>query len=160
MVNLLNTDTMKNLSPFLIFAILICIGCKDDDTPVVDPVKERLELLAKTWEPNTGSAVTVDGIDVSSEFAGFTLTFTDSFSYSTTNVGPNFTDVWPDSGIWSFAINSDGSSNINVIERDGISITINSINTSSLRFSFDFLTASASGNAGIDGSYVFDLGSK
>jgi len=148
---------MKNVLIIFLFTILTCLGCKDDDTPVVDPIQERIELLAKTWVPNTGSAVTVDGIDVSSEFNGFTLTFTESFGYLTTNVGPNFTDVWPASGTWSFAINSDGSSNINMIERDGISITINSINASSLRISFVFLTARASGNAGIEGSYVFDL---
>jgi len=64
---------MKNVLIIFLFTILTCLGCKDDDTPVVDPIQERIELLAKTWVPNTGSAVTVDGIDVSSEFNGFTF---------------------------------------------------------------------------------------
>ena len=151
---------MKNLYMIFLFGMLVCMGCSDSDTPAVDPVQVRLELLAKTWVPGTGATITVNGIDVSSEFAGFTLTFTDSFGYSTTNVGPNFTDVWPASGTWAFGANTDGSSNVNVIERDGISITISSINASSLNITFDYLNARAAGSTGIDGSYVFNLTSQ
>ncbi len=145
---------MKNI--IFLFGLLIFLGCKDSD-PGIDPVQARLELLAKTWVPGSGTAVSVNSIDVSSEFASFTLTFTDSFGYSTANVGPNFTDVWPPTGTWVFETNADGSSNVNVIVRDGIIITISSINASSLNITFDYLNARAAGTLGIDGSYVFNM---
>src|SRR5690242_6333678 len=99
-------------------------GGGDDPTPPAPTATETNTqfLSSGTWKM---SSVKVDGIDQSSLFKGFTLSFTSS-SYSTTNGTP----VWPASGTWSFT-NSDATT---VTRNDGVVITITSISTSNFVF--------------------------
>lgn len=152
------------LITLFLFALILQSGCKKSNGGDPDPdptINERLELLSKTWrvDPKFGS-VTLDGIDITSQFTAFTLTITTAFNYSTSNGSAAF-DVWALSGSWSFAINADGSQNDNIIIRDdGIEIKIVSISETGLTFSFTYLTASnqqANQNDNNEGNYIFVL---
>lgn len=82
------------------FALLLssCKGGKDPEPSVGD--KAISNLIASPWKV---VSVTVDGIDKTSLFTGFTITFTKSSAntggYSTVNGGV----LWPASGQWTIA---------------------------------------------------------
>jgi len=83
---------MKKLSLILLVSL---ISCNDED------FTSDLVLLAKNWQL---SSVALDSNDVSSGWAGFTLNFTTSFDYGTTN--SPYTEIWPVSGTWEFSTGS------------------------------------------------------
>ena len=83
---------MKKLPLILLISL---VSCNDDD------FTSDLVLLAKNWQLST---VTVDSNDITSDWAGFTLNFTTSFDYSTTNSA--YTEIWPVSGSWEFSTGS------------------------------------------------------
>ena len=130
--------TMKKASKF-VFRLVLAIAasafilqassCKDDDPQnPEDPEKTAQEKAAEilttgSWEPQ---AITREGVDVSAEYAGFSVTFTGS-NYTTTNGG----SAWPASGTWAF----DGTSATRII-RDGSVIIETSISEGSLVMAF------------------------
>ncbi|GAB3660494.1 hypothetical protein GCM10028791_34480 [Echinicola sediminis] len=103
---------MKNLSIFyfaiLAFTVLFSCSSKEDPTPSKTPEQIATEKISgesnKTWTVSGGS-VSHKGIDVTSEWTGFEITFSGSNgskSYATANNNRLFDD----SGSWSFAGNN------------------------------------------------------
>jgi hypothetical protein len=88
----------KKLSPhtffMLLFLVSLFIACHKKGN---DPVSEETltNLISAPWRINK---VTVDGVDQSTSFTGFTLAFTNNHSYTTTHGGL----LWPATGEWSF----------------------------------------------------------
>jgi len=132
---------MKKASKF-VFRLMLAItvasfvfqasSCGGDENPTPDPDPDptptpqeiATEILTTgTWEPQ---AITREGIDVSAEYAEFTVKFTGS-NYTTTNGG----SAWPASGTWAF----DGTSATRII-RDGSVIIETSISEGSLVMAF------------------------
>ena len=157
------------LLPFIL--LLIISGCKKKKEPspesggLTQAEKDQIALLSQTWTMSSKqSMVTLDGQDISSQFPNFTLTVTSDFRHSTTGRSTTFS-VWPASGTWEFAKNSDGTSDISrIIRSDGIEVSIDLVNSTSIILSFSYLTASASLDGsnsgrleGIEGSYIFSL---
>jgi hypothetical protein len=96
-------------------------ACDGDDGP--SAVEKQMKLLAGTW---TMSSVTVDGVDQSSIFDGFKLTFTDTpATYEPVNGGK----VWATGG--SFRFNNNDATDF-IRSNDGVVVTITSITENSL----------------------------
>jgi len=147
----------KNYVQYYLLAILfslVIISCGDDDgstpTPTpTDPLDTQANLLNGNWKVKDANSVTKDGsiVDV---FTTMTLNLSGGTksggNYTTSHTEDSGTEVWPNSGSWTFQ-NSDKSK---VIRNDGIVISL-SVTETTLRTSFTV-------SGGIkDGNWVFDF---
>ena len=146
---------MINYLQYYLLAILfslVIISCGDDDgsTPTpTDPLDAQATLLNGNWKVKDANSVTKDGtiVDV---FTTMTLNLSGGTksggNYSTSHTEDSGTEVWPNSGTWTFQ-NSDKSK---VIRNDGVVISL-SVTETTLRTSFTV-------SGGIkDGNWVFDF---
>ena len=140
------------LSIVLLFAMTI-IGCNNDsgDEEQPDPLTEQLIALmneGSLWRLSS-LGVEKDGLDVTSQFDGFTLTIGNK-TFSTTN---SLDSAWPSSGTWDF---DNGNAN-RIIRSDGVLIFLTlSGNTLTLTFTTTG-TNIGERRAGIAGEYRFHL---
>ena len=147
----------RNYLQYYFLAILfslVIISCGDDDgstpTPTpTDPLDAQATLLNGNWKVKDANSVTKDGtiVDV---FTTMTLNLSGGTksggNYSTSHTEDSGTEVWPNSGTWTFQ-NSDKSK---VIRNDGVVISL-SVTETTLRTSFTV-------SGGIkDGNWVFDF---
>ena len=143
--------SIKNLLILLISILIISCGDEDDgSTPTpTDPLDAQATLLNGNWKVKDANSVTKDGsiVDV---FTTMTLNLSGGTksggNYSTSHTEDSGTEVWPNSGTWTFQ-NSDKSK---VIRNDGVVISL-SVTETTLRTSFTV-------SGGIkDGNWVFDF---
>ena len=144
--------SIKNL--LILFISILIISCGDDDgstpTPTpTDPLDAQATLLNGNWKVKDANSVTKDGtiVDV---FTTMTLNLSGGTksggNYSASHTEDSGTEVWPNSGTWTFQ-NSDKSK---VIRNDGVVISL-SVTETTLRTSFTV-------SGGIkDGNWVFDF---
>lgn len=142
---------MKNfiykITCLLVF-IMTVIACGNDGAPD-EPSQQELtfENLAGQWGlPITGGIV-VDGVDLSLNYEGFNLSFTDG-GYNTSNAGTLFQAT----GTWEWA---NESTTTQISLDDGKSINIQNLSTTEFVFSFTHTTGGVS--SGTNGSYVVTL---
>ena len=150
---------MKNVKSLekllLIFLIsLISFSCNDDDdstpTPTPDdPLDTQASLLNGTWKVKDSNSVTKDGsiVDV---YTTMSLTISggtkDGGNFTTDHNEDSGTEVWPNSGTWTF---QNGDQN-KLLRNDGAVMSI-SVTENTLRTSFTV-------SGGIkDGNWVFDF---
>ena len=150
---------MKNVKSLekllLIFLIsLVSFSCNDDDdstpTPTPDdPLDVQATLLNGTWKVKDSNSVTKDGtiVDV---FTTMSLTITggtkDGGNFTTDHNEDSGTEVWPNSGTWTF---QNGDKN-KLLRNDGVVMSI-SVTENTLRTSFTV-------SGGIkDGNWVLDF---
>ena len=150
---------MKNVKSLekllLIFLIsLVSFSCNDDDdstpTPTPDdPLDAQATLLNATWKVKDSNSVTKDGtiVDV---FTTMSLTITggtkDGGNFTTDHNEDSGTEVWPNSGTWTF---QNGDKN-KLLRNDGVVMSI-SVTENTLRTSFTV-------SGGIkDGNWVLDF---
>jgi len=138
---------MKINTTFLIAIMAICIACGGDHN---EPSEEDIFMskLCQTWNTN---AVTVDGLDVTNDFAGMTITFDADNHYTTTHAVP---PIWPASG--TFTLQKSGSA-YEITRDDGTGITILELTDKSITFSFQYTHAGARIN-NVSGKYQFVMG--
>ena len=139
----------------MFFIILSCdeTGDADPDTPdpvdEVDPLDTQAALFNGVWTVKDANSVTKDGTIVN-VFTTMKLTVSggtkDGGSYSTDHSEESGTEVWPNSGTWTFQ-NDDKAK---ILRSDGVSVSI-SLTENSLRASF-----TVSGGVK-DGNWVFDF---
>ncbi len=148
--------TVKSLEKLLlIFLIsLVSFSCNDDDdstpTPTPDdPLDVQASLLNGTWKVKDSNSVTKDGtiVDV---FTTMSLTITggtkDGGNFTTDHNEDSGTEVWPNSGTWTF---QNGDKN-KLLRNDGVVMSI-SVTENTLRTSFTV-------SGGIkDGNWVLDF---
>ena len=157
---ILNYLLMKNINLLkkllLVFLIsFISISCGDDDggstpTPTpTDPLDAQAALLNGNWKVKDSNSVTKDGtiVDV---FTTMTLNISggskDGGNFSTSHNEDSGTEVWPNSGSWTF---QNGDKN-KLQRNDGVVMSI-SVTETTLRTSFTV-------SGGIkDGNWVFDF---
>ena len=135
---------------------LLLISCGEDgdggDTPSptpTDPLDAQAALLNGNWKVKDANSVTKDGtiVDV---FTTMTLNISggtkDGGNYSTSHNEDSGTEVWPNSGSWTFQ----GGDKNKLQRNDGVVMSI-SVTESTLRTSFTV-------SGGIkDGNWVFDF---
>ncbi len=146
----------------LICLALLLVSCGGDDGPKT-PEEEQLEKLAGvTWGdqnasggggstvPAPAGTVIVDGQDVSANFIGFSLSFTDG-QYNTTGAE----DLFSATGTWAW-VDEDAQQ---LLLDDGKQITILELTETIFRFSFIFNATGGEANSaeGISGSYIITL---
>ena len=142
---------LRNFLNFILFYLLLVIGCNSvDDQPglqVDDPLDLQANLLNGTWILKDQSSAVKDG-SVVSDFKDLTLTFSngnkDGGSYATTNSID--ADVWSNSGTWQFQ-NGDRSK---LLRSDNVVMSI-SVTQTTLRTSFTVTGGLKEGN------WVFDF---
>ena len=124
------------------FSLLGCGGKSDPDPET--PQKKAFEYLSGSWKISGGS-IKVDGKDESTQYPGFSLSFTET-GYNSSNAGKLFKA----SGTWKWKdVKTDKLITLGTKE-----ITITELTKSKLVFTFTFAGAGA---AGIPGSYVVTL---
>ena len=142
-----------------IFAIVFLFACSQliscggggGDDPIPEKTKAEevtAKLTASQWK--VGS-VTVDGVDQSSLFKNFNITFS-STNFTTTNGGV----VWPASSNWSFTdTNATGFS-----RSDGITVQLQEITDTSLKMSMAWSknTLGPGRIESVKGQHVFTMG--
>ena len=146
---------MKYLKKILILLIpVLMISCGDDDdstpTPTPDdPLDTQASLLNGTWKVKDSNSVTKDGtiVDV---FTTMSLTISggtkDGGNFTTDHNEDSGTEVWPNSGTWTF---QNGDQN-KLLRNDGAVMSI-SVTENTLRTSFTV-------SGGIkDGNWAFDF---
>ena len=135
---------------------LLLISCGEDGdgggtpTPApTDPLDAQAALLNGNWKVKDANSVTKDGtiVDV---FTTMTLNISggtkDGGNYSTSHNEDSGTEVWPNSGSWTFQ----GGDKNKLQRNDGVVMSI-SVTESTLRTSFTV-------SGGIkDGNWVFDF---
>ena len=149
---------IRKVSFLLIFSFLtlFSISCGDDGdggggvTPTpTDPLDAQAALLNGSWKVKDANSVTKDGsiVDV---FTTMTLNISggtkDGGNYSTGHSEQNGTEVWPNSGSWTFQ----GGDKNKLQRSDGVVMSI-SVTESTLTTSFTV-------SGGIkDGNWVFNF---
>lgn len=142
----------------LMMGILLVAGCKKKDDP--GPSAEELQKTAmtKTWTITSARL----GTESITDLSGLTLTIDGSLNYTTNSTSvsrqPN---PWPTGGTFAFGENSDGTTNVNQVVRDGeVTMTISvSADGGSMTLDFTFDDDTQRGSNGkseaVDGSWLF-----
>ena len=128
------------------FSLLRCGG---DDGPPPEPAQQKaFKMLKGTWKISGGS-IKVGGVDESTQYPGFSLSFTEK-NYTSSNGGKLFSE----NGSWSWKDKDpEKAKNITL---DGKEITITELTASKLVFTFTF-SSGGSVAAGISGNYTVTL---
>lgn len=117
---------------FLLFFIISCGNNKQPDLELTDPLDIQANLLNGKWILKNETSATRDG-SVVSDFKNLTLSFSGSSNsggtYSTSNSIDS--DVWPNSGTWSFQNNEKSK----LLRNDNVLMNI-SVTQTTLRISF------------------------
>ena len=135
------------VSIIMFFSVLAC-GSVD---PSADEAKVlAFENLSGNWTFGTDGSISVDGQDVSLNFEGLALSFTDG-GYGTTNAGQLFAA----SGTWEWGDSEARTVNLD----DGKIITISTLTTTRFVFTFSVFADRPVVNSGnsIKGSYLISL---
>ncbi len=150
-----STIKIQPVTWFLYLVILIiamiqlssCGGKGGDPTPTTPSAQDAAKaLLVGTWKLQ---GVMVDGVDKTSVYAGFGISFTNT-AYSTTNGGA----AWPATGTWSFA-NTDGTA---IKRDDGLVIQIVPTQTSLIMtFAWSKTTLGGGRVESVSGQNVFTM---
>ena len=133
----------------IILAIAGCLllNCADDEPAEPTLQEQAFEKLAGEWTFGASGSITLDGQDVSLNYPGFSLSFTDG-SYQTQNAG----DLLKASGTWEW-VDEDAAL---ILLDSGEQVTI--IELTATVFHFSFTSAGSGGEvAGTAGSYVVEL---
>ncbi|MBT1701440.1 hypothetical protein KK083_31390 [Fulvivirgaceae bacterium PWU4] len=117
--------TYKSLSPVLLAVLLLMesflySACDGDGEPKTARQSALEKLTAKTWKIKS---VTADGADVTSKFAGMSITFTE-----TTFTVSNGSTMWPATDVWSF-VNDEA---VSIKRGDNVQVEIAALTASSL----------------------------
>ena len=125
----------------------LSISCKNKNTEEEPSAQElALEELAYTWSVNNGSVIR-DGLDVSANYPGMQVTIS-AGNYTTINAG----DLFAASGTWDWV----GESTTRLTLDDGKTVTIGTVNETTLVISFDH-TGTGGAAFGVSGSYQITL---
>lgn len=136
----------------IVASVTMLVACGGGDDP--SPQQQMTNQLMNGGEPWSvaGGTVTVDGNDVTNEWSGFTISFTED-TYTTNS--SNAAEVWPSSGTWDFA-NETTTSDLQ--RGDGTSMDV-SIDNNVLTIRFDAPWGVNGRTTSIGGGYVFVLNS-
>lgn len=140
-------------------ALLTFGACNQDDSPPTPQEEQLAILIDEVWGDQNGSSsnqaappgtVIVDGQDVSVNFIGFSLSFTDG-GYTTTGAE----DLFKASGTWEWM---DEEARMLSLD-DGKEVTILELSETVFSFRFTFTSNGGAANLvnGISGTYVIRL---
>jgi hypothetical protein len=128
----LKTNILLITSLVVVTTLSTITSCDDGPTPTkVEKATKLLTQNGGTWSPSSAS-ITMDGIDVTTEFFdGFTMTFTEEGTVTTTGTSP----MWLREDTWSF---KDATASVFVRGQDDAEITIVELTKSSFVFTMEW----------------------
>ena len=138
----------RKYTHILILALAIMsFSCTPDDGPA-DPraIDLAFEKLAGQWSFGQFGSIKVDGADLSPNYPGFALSFTNG-GYTTTNAG----DLFNASGTWEWSDETGRTVDL----YDGKTINIQQLTLT--KFVFSFTKSDGPVRAGIVGNYVITV---
>ena len=140
----LKNFTVAILSMATIIMLVFIQSCKTDD-PTISEVDQVATLLkGNSWKMQN---VTVNGTDKTSDYTGFTLSFT-ATNYTTTNGGV----VWPSSGTWTFA---DETGKV-ITRSDDVIINLEEITATKLSLKLNWAKTTLGGRTtSVAGNHIF-----
>lgn len=117
-----------------------------------EPDEENIFMnkLAQTWTLTSGH-VTVDGVDVTTDFAGLTITFDANKHYTTAHGVP---PIWPAAG--SFTLQKTTDNAYDLLRDDGLRISIQALTDRSITFTFQY-TYAGGRTTSVSGKYQFSM---
>ena len=127
----------------VVLMLVMVSSCGKDDPSTPDERDLAFEKLSGSWTLGSTGEVIVDGQDVSLNYSGFSLSFTDG-AYTTINAG----ELFNASGNWSWANEQAGEITLN----GNRSIRLMSLSDSQFTFSFTF-SGNGGVRAGVSGGY-------
>ena len=127
--------------------LLTTSSCKDG------PTDEEIFLkkIALAWK-SSSTGVQFDGKDVNGVFKDFTITFTESKTFTTT---AGNSPVWPASGKFTVKSNST-SAGFKLLRDDGVEVTVDKLTDTQLVLKFNYI-GKTSRVKSVSGGFVFDL---
>lgn len=126
---------------------ILSISCTPDDGPATPKATEiAFEKLAGQWTLGQFGSIKLDGADVSANYAGFALSFTNG-GYTTTNAG----ELFNASGTWDWA---DEAGRVVTLD-DGKTVNIQQLTPN--KFVFSFTKSDGPVRAGLAGNYVITV---
>ncbi|MEQ9166853.1 MAG: hypothetical protein RLO12_11385 [Fulvivirga sp.] len=107
-----------SLAVITVIGLLVMMGCDSGGSEgQPDPFEQQIELLVnngRPWVAPAETSVIKDGFDVSDQFTGFSVTFSEG-TFRTENA---LASAWPAEGNWQLSAN-----NVNTILRgDGVAM--------------------------------------
>lgn len=142
--------TYKSLSPVLLAVLLLMesflySACDGGEEPKTQRQSTLEKLMAKTWKIKS---VTADGVDVTSKFAGMSITFTE-----TTFTVSNGSTLWSATDAWSF-VNDEA---VSIKRADNVQVEIASLSASSLTLTLQWSksTFAPGREQSVSGNYTF-----
>ncbi len=135
------------LLAFVIGTLLTISSCSDDPTAE----ETFLKKIALAWK-SSATGVQFDGKDVNGVFKDFTITFTESQTYSTT---AGNAPVWASSGKFSVKASSSGIG-FSILRDDGVEIAVDQLTETKLVMKFNYI-GKTSRVKSVSGDFVFDL---
>ncbi len=153
-MKMIKIDIRKYLVVFKLMMMIVAVGflltissCKDD--PTAEEVFRK--KIALTWK-SSPVGVQFNSKDVNGVFKDFTITFTESQTYTTT-VGN--TPVWPASGKFTLKATT-SSTGFSLLRDDGVEVTVDQLTEAKLVLKFPYIGKSSRVGS-VSGGYVFDL---
>lgn len=144
----MNTGNFRKLLTIISLNLIVLIGCvPDSPKPESTEQEKSTELLKGTW---ILGKVDYDGIDISPNYDGFSLTFSDGDYQSGVAAG----ELFLRSGVWEWI--DEISTNQIIMVSEQKEITIVSLSSNSLEFTFRLNNVGGSAN-GISGNYKITL---
>ena len=153
-MEMIKIDRRNFLVVFKVMLLVITVGalltitsCKDD--PTAEEIFRK--KIARAWK-SSAVGVQFNSKDVNGVFKDFTITFTESQTYTTT-VGN--TPVWPASGKFTLKATS-SSTGFSLLRDDGVEVTVDQLTEARLVLKFPYVGKSSRVGS-VSGGYVFDL---
>lgn len=149
---------LKNLA-FLLILGMIATSCGEDPPPPPSEEEVQTTLLAKPWTVGTSANdITLDTQDEIANWAGFSVVFSASGTYTTTNVSTGRETVWPSQGSWTYKGTT--GADLNTIIRDAgtnnettINLTVDEV---ALKMTFNY-TDPVGRTDGTEGDWAFNM---
>jgi len=132
----------------VVVGTLITISSCSDDPSAEEAFLKKVSLAWKS----SPSGVQFDGKDVNGVFKDFTITFTESQTYSTTSGN---SPVWASSGKFSVKTSS-SATGFSLIRDDGVEIVVDQLTDTKLVLKFSYI-GKTSRVKSVSGGFVFDL---
>lgn len=130
----------------ILVGFVLTFGCAPDEPQTPEAIALAFEKLAGEWTLGQTGSIKLDGTDVSANYPGFSLSFTDG-TYNTTNAG----ELLPSSGTWEWA-----DQEAQRVTLDG-TLDVELLTLTETRFTFTFDHTTGTDRpvvAGYNGTYV------
>lgn len=126
--------------------LVMLVACKGNEPTPLSEEEQKVKLLSREWKL---SSATVDGRNVTDQFAGLEITIQETKSFSVKNAVP---PIWISAG--NFQVEKSGS-NYLVKRSDGINMTIQTLTETTAVLSMNYVAPSGSRTTGISGAFTF-----